>query len=75
MKAYCKTLFGLVVTLFCVADVAFGFELTATVPVNQTSETAAKAKINATNLARRQILYNVLSPYAQKEELRLHNAE
>lgn len=76
MKAYCKTLFGLVVTLFCMADVAFGFELTATVPVNQTSETAAKAKINATNLARRQILYNVLSPYAQKEELNglIHNS-
>ena len=58
------------------ANFALGFELSATVPVNQTSETAAKAKINATNLARRQILYNVLSPYAQKEELNglIHNS-
>ena len=55
--------------LLCVAGGAFGFELSATVPVNQTSDTAANAKINATNLARRQILYNVLSQYAQKEAL------
>ena len=76
MKTCCKTFFGLMVALFCMADVAFGFELSATVPVNQTSETAAKAKVNATNLARRQILYNVLSPYAQKEELNglIHNS-
>lgn len=48
---------------------AFGIELSATVPVNQTSDTAANAKINATNLARRQILYNVLSQYSQSAEL------
>ena len=55
--------------VFCVAHASFGFELSATVPVNQTSDTAANAKINATNLARRQILYNTLSQYSQKEEL------
>lgn len=62
-------------SLFCVADMAFGFDLSATVPVNQVSDTAANAKIDATNLARRQILYNVLSQYAQKEELNglIHN--
>ena len=71
-----KKLCLFVFVALCVGQVAFGFELSATVPVNQTSETAAKAKINATNLARRQILYNVLSPYAQKEELNglIHNS-
>ena len=69
MKICCKKLFVAVFALFCVATCAFGIELSATVPVNQTSDTAANAKINATNLARRQILYNVLSQYAQKEEL------
>lgn len=53
----------------CVVGGAMGFELSATVPVNQTSDTAANAKINATNLARRQILYNVLSQYSQPAEL------
>lgn len=47
----------------------FGFELKDTVPVNQTSDTATKAKNVATNNARRQILYNILSQYAQREEL------
>ena len=65
----CKNLFVALFALLCVAGGAFGFELSATVPVNQTSDTAANAKINATNLARRQILYNVLSQYAQKEAL------
>ena len=64
-----KKLFVVLVSLFCVVHASFGLELSATVPVNQTSDTAANAKINATNLARRQILYNVLSQYAQKEEL------
>lgn len=57
------------VALFCAVQVSFGLELIGTVPVNQTSDTAANAKIYATNLARRQILYNVLSQYSQKEEL------
>ena len=76
MKMLLKKLCLFVFVALCVGQVAFGFELSATVPVNQTSETAAKAKINATNLARRQILYNVLSPYAQKEELNglIHNS-
>ena len=69
MKTFCKKLFVVLFALVCVAGTAFGFELSATVPVNQTSDTAANAKINATNLARRQILYNVLSQYAQREEL------
>lgn len=56
-------------SLLCSAGTAFGFELSATVPVSQTSDTATNAKINATNLARRQILYNVLSQYTQHEEL------
>ena len=76
MKLFLKKLCLLVFVSLCVGQVAFGFELSATVPVNQTSDTAANAKINATNLARRQILYNVLSPYAQKEELNglIHNS-
>lgn len=69
MKMCCKNLFVALFSLLCVAGNAFGFELSATVPVNQTSDTAANAKINATDLARRQILYNVLSQYAQKEAL------
>lgn len=69
MKICCKKLFVAVFSLFCVTGLAFGVELSATVPVNQTSDTANNAKINATNLARRQILYNVLSQYAQREEL------
>ena len=69
MKICYKKLFVAVFSLFCVTGFAFGVELSATVPVNQTSDTANNAKINATNLARRQILYNVLSQYAQREEL------
>lgn len=51
------------------AGVANAVDLVGTVSVNQTSETAANAKINATNLARRQILFNVLSQYAPNEDL------
>ena len=69
VKIYLRKLFVAMVALFCVAGTAFGIELSATVPVSQTSDTAANAKINATNLARRQILYNVLSQYAQSAEL------
>lgn len=47
----------------------FGFELSDTVPVNQTSDTAANAKVKATDFALRQILYNVLSQYSAREEL------
>ena len=48
---------------------AFGAGLSGSVSVNQTSDTAAKAKINALNSARRQILTNVLSQYANKDSL------
>jgi len=43
--------------------------LTGSVVVNQASDTAANAKINAMNTARRQILYNVLSQYSESESL------
>lgn len=68
VKKFCKK-FLVVVSLLCVTGIACGFELRDTVPVNQTSDTAANAKTVATNLARRQILYNILSQYAQREEL------
>ena len=48
---------------------AFGAGLSGSISVNQTSDTAAKAKINALNSARRQILTNVLSQYADKSSL------
>lgn len=76
VNTYYKKLCGVFFLLLCVGSGALAFELSATVPVNQTSDTAANAKINATNLARRQIVYNVLSQYAQKEELNglIHNS-
>ena len=48
---------------------SFAVDLSGSVDVNQTSDTAAKAKVNAMNLARRQILSKVLSDYANKEDL------
>jgi len=66
---FCKNLFVVALSLLCVTGIAYGFELSGTVPVNQTSETAANAKVKATDLALRQILYNVLSQYSQMEEL------
>ena len=48
---------------------AIGVPLSGTVSVNQTSDTAANAKISATNSARRQILFNVLSQYSDKTAL------
>ena len=47
----------------------FCANLSGYIHVNQTSDTAAKAKINAMNSARRQILYNVLSKYSDKNAL------
>ena len=44
-------------------------EMSGSVTVNQTSDTAANAKIDATNFARRQILSNVLSKYADVDSL------
>lgn len=71
-----KKLFGVFFVLLGLCNDGWAFELSGTVPVNQTSDTAANAKINATNLARRQILYNVLSQYAQREALNglIHNS-
>ena len=51
------------------ANASYGVVLSGSVPVNQTSDTAANAKINAMNIARRQILMNVLSKYATKDDL------
>ena len=58
--------------MVCAASIvcnASGAELSGSVSVNQTSDTAANAKINALNSARRQILTNVLSQYANKDSL------
>lgn len=52
-----------------VASNSFGVGLIGEVSVNQTSDTAANAKINAINSARRQILSNVLSQYSNKDSL------
>lgn len=48
---------------------AWSVVLSGSVNVNQTSDTAAKAKINAINLARRQILSDVLSKYSNPGDL------
>ena len=69
VKMLYKKFVVIVLSLFCVVGASFGLELSATVPVTQTSDTAAKAKIVATDLARRQILYDILSQYAPREEL------
>lgn len=54
--------------LFGMPD-SFGVPLVGTVSVNQSSDTATNAKINATNHARRQILFEVLSNYSDKGAL------
>ena len=51
------------------ASNSFGVGLIGEVSVNQTSDTAANAKTNAINSARRQILSNVLSQYSDKDSL------
>ena len=55
------------ITVFVPAS--FGAGLSGTVSVNETSDTAANAKINAVDSARRQILSIVLSQYANKDAL------
>ena len=52
-----------------VASNSFGVGLIGEVSVNQTSDTAANAKTNAINSARRQILSNVLAQYSDKDSL------
>lgn len=56
-------------SLMGIVSDAFSAGLSGSVSVNQTSDTAADAKINALNLARRQILTSVLSQYANKDSL------
>lgn len=48
---------------------AFAVELKGTINVRESSDTAADAKVKAINSARRQILYSVLSKYAEKDSL------
>ncbi len=62
----------LLVVLFAAVvfvPVAFGAGLSGSVSVKETSDTAANAKINAVNSARRQILSIVLSQYSNKDAL------
>ena len=69
MKVFVKYLICFVFSgLFLCAD-AFSVVLSGNVSVNETSDTASDAKINATNGARRQILFNVLSQYSDKDEI------
>ena len=75
IKSFNKYLCGLFwILAFGVPD-AFAVPLSGSVFVNQTSDTAANAKINATNQARRQILLDVLSKYSDNTALKdlLHN--
>lgn len=64
-KNLCLLLLGLVLY----APDVFGGPLSGSVSVNKTSDTAANAKINALNSARREILNNVLGQYANKSAL------
>ncbi len=70
MKSLTKILGLFVGVSVCFAADVFGAGLSGTMSVNQTSDTAADAKVEALNLARRQILTNVLSRYAEKESLK-----
>ena len=54
--------FGNITNAVCV-------DLSGSVAVNQVSDTATKAKVDAINLARRQILAEVLSQYAMSDNL------
>ena len=58
-------LFGLCLT----PVVVFGNSLSGSMSVHQSSDTAAKAKIKATNIAHRQIFLNVVSRYADNDAL------
>ena len=69
MKFLPKTLCLFVVLSMVFLPDVFGAGLSGTVSVNQTSDTAANAKINAMNSARRQILVDVLSQYANRDSL------
>ena len=69
MKRYTKALFLMVLLGLIVPHNLSAVGLSGSVVVNQTSNTAANAKINAMNGARRQILYDVLSQYSESESL------
>lgn len=69
MKHLSQKMFLLLVAVVLAIGNASAAGLSGSVAVNQTSDTAANAKINAVNMARRQILSDVLSPYANKESL------
>jgi hypothetical protein len=64
-----KTLSLMMLGLVVVVPGAFGVGLVGSVSVNQTSDTASAAKAIAINSARRQILYDVLSKYAEPVSL------
>jgi len=69
VKLLHKVLFLCMFLLVAVSPNVYGASLSGTMSVNQTSDTAVNAKINAVNSARRQILINVLSQYADREGL------
>lgn len=56
-------------SLLCVVGNSLALDLSGSVAVNQTSDTAANAKTKAMNIARRQILFNVVSQYSDKDSL------
>ena len=63
-----KLLFTVFAALMCMSA-SYGTGLSGSVSVNQTSDTAANAKTQALNSARRQILTNALSQYSDKDAL------
>ncbi len=63
-----KVCVGAIVAIGLALD-CVAMTLSGTVSVNENSDTAANAKINALNSARRQILTIVLSQYSNKESL------
>ena len=69
MKTLFKGLFFTLLFMMVFVSGSFGHGLSGNVFVKQASDTAAKAKKDSLNAARRQILTNVLSQYADKEAL------
>ena len=67
MKRCFYAIFSL--SLFFAASDAFAFDLIGSYDITQTSETAAKAKSEALNIARRKILFDVLSNYSEIDSL------
>lgn len=64
------TIFSVVCLGVCVSSAnLFAMDLVGAVSINQSSKTAAKAKTEAMNAARRQILFDVLSNYSEPEQL------